>query len=270
MNKARLLGAAALGLMVAACGTDPRERTTGGAAAGAATGAAVGALGGPVGALAGAGIGGAAGAVTGAATDPQDVNLGRPLWNDPEVRVPGVQEGGGRSARGGGAVATRSSAETRQIQQALASRGYDPGPADGVWGAQTQQAANRFQRDNNISGGRQSLASALGVSGGSMTGSDSRAQGASGSGRTTRESDRAYMGGGMTGDPANRNTMGGTGRDATRGAPPGNTDARTGATMGVPGTGVGGSLGGGRGAPGTLSSPDNPGVGSSGAGSSSQ
>uniref|UniRef100_UPI001F284A82 hypothetical protein n=1 Tax=Falsiroseomonas oryziterrae TaxID=2911368 RepID=UPI001F284A82 len=59
--KIRTASVVALGLLAAACGTDPTERTTGGAAAGAATGAAVGALGGPAGALAGAAIGGGAG-----------------------------------------------------------------------------------------------------------------------------------------------------------------------------------------------------------------
>ena len=76
-----------LGLL-AACGTEPKERATGGAAAGAATGAGVGALGGPVGALAGAAIGGGVGAVTGAATSPKDVNLGKPPWTNPEARGP--------------------------------------------------------------------------------------------------------------------------------------------------------------------------------------
>src|ERR687895_1519450 len=84
----KLLGAAAVVLAVAACGTRQPDRTTGGAATGAATGAAVGALGGPVGALAGAAIGAGAGAATGAATSPSDVNLGRPVWSNPEVRTP--------------------------------------------------------------------------------------------------------------------------------------------------------------------------------------
>src|SRR5215218_6824721 len=99
----RLAGAAAMALAAAACGTDRTERVTGGAATGAATGAGVGALGGPVGALAGAAIGGGAGAVTGATTSPSDVNLGRPLWSDPEVRTPLDEGRGGRTAsrRGG-------------------------------------------------------------------------------------------------------------------------------------------------------------------------
>jgi hypothetical protein len=82
-----IMAVGALGVLTA-CGTQPKERATGGAAAGAATGAGIGALGGPVGALAGAAIGGGAGAVTGAATSPSDVNLGKPPWNNPETRVP--------------------------------------------------------------------------------------------------------------------------------------------------------------------------------------
>lgn len=81
-----VLAAASLALL-AACGTNERERVQGGAAAGAATGAGVGALGGPVGAAVGAVVGGGAGAVTGAVTDPSDVNLGRPVWSNPDTRV---------------------------------------------------------------------------------------------------------------------------------------------------------------------------------------
>ena len=74
--------------MLAACGNDPEERTTSGAAAGAATGAAVGALAGPPGVAVGALVGGGAGPVTGAATSPRDVNLGKPPWTNPDTRVP--------------------------------------------------------------------------------------------------------------------------------------------------------------------------------------
>ncbi len=98
----RAVNLVALGMLglLAACGTDTKERTTGGAAAGAATGAAVGALAGPPGVVAGAVIGGGAGAVTGATTSPKDVNLGKPPWNNPETRVPTPHGpvGPGRSA----------------------------------------------------------------------------------------------------------------------------------------------------------------------------
>jgi hypothetical protein len=97
-----IFAAGMLGLL-AACGTQPKERTTGGAAAGAASGAAVGALAGPPGMAVGALVGGGAGAVTGAATSPNDVNLGKPPWTNPETRVP-TPEGPvapGRSAHAG-------------------------------------------------------------------------------------------------------------------------------------------------------------------------
>jgi hypothetical protein len=81
---------AAVGALVllAACGTNEKERTTGGAAAGAATGAGIGAIAGPPGMALGAVVGGGAGAVTGATTSPSDVNLGKPVWNNPDARVP--------------------------------------------------------------------------------------------------------------------------------------------------------------------------------------
>jgi len=74
--------------VLAACGTNPQERTSGGAAAGAATGAVVGAIAGPPGMVVGAVVGGGAGALTGAETKPSQVNLGRPVWDNPHVRVP--------------------------------------------------------------------------------------------------------------------------------------------------------------------------------------
>ncbi len=81
---------AAIGALtaLAACGTNPSDRTQGGALAGAATGAGVGALGGPVGAAVGAVVGGGAGAVTGATTSPNQLNLGKPIYDNPSVRVP--------------------------------------------------------------------------------------------------------------------------------------------------------------------------------------
>ena len=148
-------GAAALTLMVAACGTDRDERVGGGAAAGAATGAGIGALGGPVGALAGAGIGGVAGGVTGYATGPETVNLGRPLWSDPEVRTPMDRDRSSyashSSSSSGRSTATRSGSDSvRQAQSALNQRGFDSGAADGIWGPQTSRAATEFQRANNL------------------------------------------------------------------------------------------------------------------------
>lgn len=225
--RTKLLGAVALGLLVAGCGTDPRERTTGGAAAGAASGAAVGALGGPVGALAGAAIGGGAGAITGAVTEPEDVNLGRPLWNDPEVRVPGGNRSGTPSSSRAAA-----SGQTQQLQQALSQRGYDPGPIDGIFGQRTRQAVMDWQRANNMQAtGRpdSQMLSSLGVSGGAATAS----------GRAPSDRDRAYMGGGAVGD----------GRDTRTGAGTGVTGSGTTGSgapgMGGPGSSTTGNMGGG-------------------------
>lgn len=195
--KARILGAAALGLIVAACGTNPQERVAGGAAAGAATGAGVGALGGPVGALAGAGIGAAAGATTGAATTPDQVNLGRPLWEDPEVRVPGTGSGA-RTAQAGGGGRMAADPQTRQLQQALRDRGFDPGPIDGIQGPRTREAIMDYQRANNMEAtGRpsQQMMSGLGVAGGGSRGMSER--------------DRAFMGGGMVGEDRGTGATGG-------------------------------------------------------------
>jgi hypothetical protein len=108
-----------LGLL-AACGTQPKERATGGAAAGAATGAGVGALAGPPGMAVGALIGGGAGAATGAATSPKDVNLGKPPWTNPETRVP--TPGPRRSARAG-RVDTSHDYDADRLNEQSLSRG---------------------------------------------------------------------------------------------------------------------------------------------------
>ncbi|HSU04143.1 MAG TPA: hypothetical protein VLI93_01100 [Acetobacteraceae bacterium] len=69
--------------LLAGCGNREPGRVSGGAAAGAGTGAVVGAIAGPPGALAGAAIGAGAGAVGGAVTSPKQVNLGKPVWDQP-------------------------------------------------------------------------------------------------------------------------------------------------------------------------------------------
>ena len=70
MRYGALRTSAILGVaLLAACGTQPDDRTTGGAAAGAGTGATIGL------------IGGGAGALTGATTKPEVVDLGPPPWS---------------------------------------------------------------------------------------------------------------------------------------------------------------------------------------------
>jgi len=53
----------------------------------------------------------------------------------------------------------------KELQQALKDRGYNPGPIDGVFGAQTQKALNAFQADNGLSRGALTLETleALGI-----------------------------------------------------------------------------------------------------------
>ena len=70
----RLALVALAGMALAACGTQTGDRIASGAAIGAGTGAVVG----PVGAGAGAIVGGVAGAVT----PSENVNLGKPVWNE--------------------------------------------------------------------------------------------------------------------------------------------------------------------------------------------
>lgn len=65
--------------ILSACGYTPEDRALSGAGIGAAAGAVGGALTGGN-AAAGAVIGGVAGGVAGAVSDPDKVNLGRPIW----------------------------------------------------------------------------------------------------------------------------------------------------------------------------------------------
>ncbi len=67
-------------ITLAGCGKDEPGRLSGGTAGGAATGAVIGLVGGPIGVVVGAGIGAAAGAMTSSNTTPQQVDLGKPVW----------------------------------------------------------------------------------------------------------------------------------------------------------------------------------------------
>jgi len=43
------------------------------------------------------------------------------------------------------AVPNLTAAGIREVQQTLAKKGFDPGPIDGILGAQTEQAIRKFQ-----------------------------------------------------------------------------------------------------------------------------
>jgi hypothetical protein len=79
-----------------------------------------------VGALAGAAIGAGAGAATGYATSPSDVNLGRPVWSNPEVRTPldDDRRRGGRSAGRERYRDGRTTAQARREARAERDRAY--------------------------------------------------------------------------------------------------------------------------------------------------
>jgi peptidoglycan hydrolase-like protein with peptidoglycan-binding domain len=132
------LGIAALGLplVLAACGDTTEDRAVSGAGIGAAGGAIIGAVTG-IGPVGGALIGGAVGATAGAVTDSSQVNLGKPVW---------------RSSAGGpaGSGSAYDQGTVQNIQAGLQRLGYDPGPADGHYGPQTEAAIRRFQQDNGL------------------------------------------------------------------------------------------------------------------------
>ena len=110
--------------LLASCGTNPQERTTGGAAAGAATGAGIGALAGPPGVVVGALVGGGSGAVTGAATSPSQVNLGKPPWTNPDTRIPAP--GGTARATDRSQTAMVDRLNDQSLQAAQQGRNFSP------------------------------------------------------------------------------------------------------------------------------------------------
>ena len=84
MNRTMKLALVVGGLaLLAGCGQSEPNRAAGGAGVGAGTGAAIGAIAGPPGAAVGALVGAGVGAAGGAATSPRQVNLGKPVWQQP-------------------------------------------------------------------------------------------------------------------------------------------------------------------------------------------
>jgi peptidoglycan hydrolase-like protein with peptidoglycan-binding domain len=123
-----IVGLAALGLALAACGSDTEQRAASGGLAGAGTGALVG---GPIGAVAGAAIGGVGGAALDEGVDKK-------------------AERGIEQAKGGDAgTSARSDRagkdEIRRAQQALKAQGLYSDKIDGVRGPKTREALRQFQ-----------------------------------------------------------------------------------------------------------------------------
>jgi len=159
---------AATAALLSACGTSEPDRTGGGAATGAAAGAAIGAVFGGVGALPGAAIGALVGAGTGAATTPEQVDLGKPVWDRTGNQNEGVASAapppssthassygstGAPSAstgQGGGPSIALAGDDIRTAQRKLRREGYYHGPVDGLYGPKTHDALLAYQRDNGL------------------------------------------------------------------------------------------------------------------------
>ncbi|MGH8663288.1 MAG: peptidoglycan-binding domain-containing protein [Burkholderiales bacterium] len=62
------------------------------------------------------------------------------------------RSGSSMSGSDHGTASSTDSQTVRQVQQALADKGHNPGPIDGVMGPQTRAALQKYQRQNNLSG----------------------------------------------------------------------------------------------------------------------
>ena len=119
-----------------ACGHSQFDRGMGGAMVGSAAGATVGALTGMTIAQ-GAILGAAGGAVVGLASNSNQINLGKPFWRKD-------------ASRSLYKPTSQQYSSVSRIQSGLASKGYQPGPSDGVAGKQTRSAIRAYQRDNGL------------------------------------------------------------------------------------------------------------------------
>jgi len=148
-----LVLAVGMPLALAACGDTTEDRALSGAGIGAAGGAIVGAVTG-IGPVGGALIGGAVGGTAGVLTDSSQVNLGKPVWRSSS----GSSGGQTASAQPGSGY---DGATVRDIQAGLQKLGYDPGAADGQYGAKTEAAIRQYQQDAGLPVDGQPTASLL-------------------------------------------------------------------------------------------------------------
>jgi peptidoglycan hydrolase-like protein with peptidoglycan-binding domain len=54
------------------------------------------------------------------------------------------------AASGAGTIDQANAEHVRSAQQALQSKGMDPGPADGIIGPRTQSALRAYQKEQNL------------------------------------------------------------------------------------------------------------------------
>jgi hypothetical protein len=78
---------------------------------------------------------------------------------------PSMQSGSGQAGAGSGAEQgmAMDKEKVRQLQEALKSKGHDPGPVDGIMGPKTQAALREYQKAENVQNRAEALQK-LGVS----------------------------------------------------------------------------------------------------------
>lgn len=131
--------------LASACGTTPQDRGLSGAGIGAGAGAVIGAVTGLT-VLEAAALGAVGGALTGMLTKPEQVDLGQPTWQQGQASAPAPAAATPANPAQQAALA----GVVQRVQGALAARGYDPGPQDGVVGARTRAAIRAYQRDQGL------------------------------------------------------------------------------------------------------------------------
>lgn len=140
-----LLIAVAVGF--SGCGTMPTDRGLSGMGLGAGAGAVIAAVA-DTSILTGAALGAVAGGVAGLLTDPDRVNLGRPIWAKSRTGSNVARSGPSDGTAHGASAESRT--RVRSIQAGLAQLGYDPGPADGILGPRTKRAIQSYQEQRGL------------------------------------------------------------------------------------------------------------------------
>ena len=133
----------AAAMILSACGSSTGDRTASGAGIGAAGGAVLGAVTG-LSVVEGVLIGAAAGGVIGAVTDEDDIDLGKPVWESDSS-----SSSTPNTASSNAADSARNDVVLR-VQRGLTELGYEPGPADGLYGPKTTDAIRRYQGDHGL------------------------------------------------------------------------------------------------------------------------
>ena len=120
----------------------------------------------------------------------------QPSQQQGQQRFGQQQFGQNQQLQGEGAPLYASPGELMEVQSRLAQLGLDPGPQDGQWGSQTQQALEQFQNQRGLSAtGNLNFAtmSALGI----QVGHDGSAMAGMGGGMMQSQQRGMGMGGGM-------------------------------------------------------------------------